>query len=312
MFNNSSTTPNSTEASPGSSSLESKCFSGLITLAILFPSLSVNIAFLVVLFKDPFKKFRTTSTEILACWFASNVVQVVPELIVKIYIVFAWSLPVFLSNYVDMIFHTYTFFLNGAFLTFTSMDNCLLVSRPLTYSTTMSKKRVRGTVGVFVFVGLCSVFICHFFNNFSFLFILTLLLISCFVLTLFAVPILQFVTVRALRRQRKQMAELDPTQRSAREVFVKCHQQLLLGLGITFIFLVLFQIFVLLFICLKTRCSNCLKVPWVEGTLSFFIEVGLYAPSLFKPLFLALRVSSYRNAFADVLRRVKDKIAWCI
>ena len=312
MFNNSSTTPNSTEATPGSSSLESKCFSGLLTLAILFPSLSVNIAFLVVLFKDPFKKFRTISTEILACWFTSNVVQVVPILLMKTSIVFSWSVPVFLSSYADIIFHTYTLLLNGAFLTFTSVDNYLLIARPLTYSITMSKKHVRGIVGVFVFVGLCSVFICYFWNNLLFLCVLSFLLITCFVLTLFAVPILQFATVRALKRQRKQMAELDPTQRSAKEVFVKCHQQLTLGLGITFVFLTLVQILVLVLICLTFRCSNCLKIPWVEGTLSFFIEVGLYAPSLFKPLFLALRVSSYRNAFADVLRRAKDKIAWCI
>lgn len=303
MSNNSTTTPSSREG-PGLTPFDSKFFSCFLTLTILLPSLSLNTAFLVVLFRDPFKKFRTTSTGILACWFATNVVQVLPKIAERTFLVFSASLPEFFISPTNVIFSTYTIFLNGVFLTFISVDNYLLISRPLTYSNTMSKKRVRGIIGVFIFLGLCSVFVYHSSKNMLFVHVLALSLSLCFFVTLFAVPTLQFASMKALKRQRRQIAELDPTQRTAKEVFVKCQKQLLLGLAVTFIFLVLVQIAVGVFIFLAFKCPSCFKIPWLHGTLVFFLEVGVFAPGLFKPLFLALRVSSYRNAFADVFRRV--------
>lgn len=104
------------------------------------------------------------------------------------------------------------------------------------------------------------------------------------------------------------MSELEAERRKPKEALLKCQEQLLLGFRITFIFMVLVYVCLALLICLMFACRNCLNDQKMMKRISVPLTVGVYAPTLFKPLFLAVKISSYRDAFAEVYRRIKNNI----
>lgn len=282
-------------------SFEYKLFQSFVLILIQTPSFIINSSFLLVIYKDPFKKFNTASTEILVCWFAWNIVFVLPGILTGILVLLSWPMPIIMIHILDCI-HIVSYTLTGAFLTLVSVDNYILVALPLSYKAKISKRRVRVVIAVLFslsfLLGICSV-----------IFIFSEYILGSYTLyvmvVIFAVPVLQIMSLRALKRHREMLLEMQAEQRNAKEAFVKCQQQFLLGLRITFSFHIILFLSMVLMLFVVYTCPDC-KL-WLE-ILQITTAVGAYSPSLFKPLFLALGVSSYRNAFAEVYRRMKSKM----